>query len=124
MQAHLDMGHAVVLVSASFEPIIAAAMVDHPIQYALASRMKIDDAGNYTNEVDGLPTEGPDKAVVFKTFANQIFGEGCWKVGFAYADHYSDLDILSEAENPCAVTPDVQLKRAAKSRGWCILDWQ
>jgi HAD superfamily hydrolase (TIGR01490 family) len=124
MQAHLDMGHVVVLVSASFEPIVAAAMVDHPIQYALASRMKIDDMGNYTDEVDGLPTEGPDKVVVFKTFANQVFGEGCWKVGFAYADHYSDLDILSEAENPCAVTPDAKLKHTAKSRGWCILDWQ
>lgn len=124
MQAHLDMGHAVVLVSASFEPIIAAAMVDHPIEYAVASRMKIDGEGRYTDQLDGLPTEGPDKTIVFKHFADNVFGEGCWRLAFAYADHYSDLDILSMSDNPCAVTPDAKLAREAKRRGWTILDWK
>jgi HAD superfamily hydrolase (TIGR01490 family) len=124
MRAHLDMGHCVVLVSASFEPIIAAAMVDHPIEYAVASRMKIDAEGKYTDQLDGLPTEGPDKTTVFKDFADNVFGEGCWRLAFAYADHYSDLDILSMADNPCAVTPDNKLMREAKRRGWAILDWK
>lgn len=124
MIAHLEAGHVVILVSASFEPIVAAAMLEHPIQYALASRMHIDGHGNYTDEVEGLPTEGADKIVVLENFANDYFGEGNWELGWSYADHYSDLEMLAAAKNPCPVTPDAKLRRVAKEKGWNILDWQ
>ena len=42
MAAHEEAGHAVVCVSATFEPIIAAAMERRPIQYAIATRMRVD----------------------------------------------------------------------------------
>lgn len=124
MLAHLEAGHAVVLVSASFEPIVASAMIEHPIQFALASRMKIDDAGCYTAEVDGLPTEGPAKLTVLKQFADSYFGQGAWELGWAYGDHFSDLKMLEAAQMPCAVTPDKKLKRTAEARGWRILEWE
>lgn len=123
MRAHLDAGHVVVLVSASFEPIIAAAMVDHPIEFALASRMKIDANGCYTDQIDGLTTEGPEKIIVLEQFANDYFGEGNWELGWAYGDHYSDAPMLEAASHPCAVTPDGKLRKLAESRGWDILDW-
>lgn len=124
MLAHIEAGHAVVLVSASFEPIIASAMTEHPIPYALASRMRIDEDGCYTDEVEGLPTEGPDKIVVLRDFADTYFGEGNWQLGFAYGDHYSDLEMLEAADHPCAVTPDWKLRKLAEERGWQILDWK
>ncbi len=124
MIAHLEAGHVVVLVSASFEPIIAAAMTEHPIPVALASRMQIDAEGDYSGEVEGLCTEGPDKAVVLRHFLDEHYGEGNWELGWAYGDHYSDLTLLEEALHPCAVTPDGKLRRYAKGRGWTILDWQ
>lgn len=123
MYAHLEAGHAVVVVSASFEPIIASAMLEHPIQFALASRMKVDDEGRYTAEVEGLPTEGPAKLTVLEAFADRYFGRGCWKLEWAYGDHFSDLKLLEAAEHPCAVTPDGKLADAAKERGWQILEW-
>lgn len=123
MQAHLDAGHVVVVVSASFEPIIAAAMLDHPIQFALASRMKINDQGCYTNQVDGLATEGPDKIVVLTQFADEVFGRGNWELGWAYGDHYSDVTMLEAAQHPCAVTPDGKLRRFAEAHTWTILEW-
>lgn len=123
MLAHLEAGHAVILVSASFEPIIASAMLEHPIQFAIASRMRIDAEGRYTAEVDGLPTEGPAKLTVLRAFADEQFGEGCWTIGWAYGDHFSDLKMLEAAEHPCAVTPDRKLKRVAEERGWKVLDW-
>lgn len=64
MAAHEAAGHAVVCVSATFEPIIAAAMERRPIQYAIATRMRVDFQGNYTDEVEGEPIEGPEKVVV------------------------------------------------------------
>lgn len=123
MFAHLEAGHAVVVVSASFEPIIASAMMEHPIQFAMASRMKIDEAGCYTAEVDGLPTEGPAKLTVLQQFADAYFGAGCWQLDWAYGDHFSDLKMLEAAKTPCAVTPDGKLEEVAKERGWEIQDW-
>lgn len=124
MIAHLESGHVVVLVSASFEPIIASAMVDHPIQFALASRMRIDAQGNYTDEVEGLTTEGPEKIIVFTNFANKMFGEGNWELGWAYGDHFSDVTLLQAAQNPYAVTPDNKLRKLAEAEKWGILDWE
>lgn len=123
MVAHLEAGHVVVVVSASFEPIVASAMVEHPIQYALGSRMKIDSHGAYTDEVEGLPTEGADKLFALRKFADEMFGAGSWKLGFAYGDHYSDLTLLEAAEHPYAVTPDQKLARYARQHGWNIVEW-
>lgn len=124
MVAHLEAGHVVVLVSASFEPIIAAAMTEHPIQFALASRMHIDSDGCYTSQVEGRPTEGPDKITVLRDFADRYFGEGNWELGFSYADHYSDMDMLEAAKHRCPVTPDAKLRRAAAAKGWEVLEWE
>lgn len=124
MIAHLEAGHVVVLVSASFEPIIAAAMTEHPIQFALASRMHIDENGCYTDQVEGKPTEGADKLEVLTDFLNSYFGEDNWELGFSYADHFSDLEMLNAAKRPCAVTPDSMLRRVAKEMNWDILDWK
>lgn len=124
MIAHIEAGHIVVLVSASFEPIIAAAMTEHPIQFALASRMHIDDSGRYTDQVEGKPTEGADKLEVLRDFANDRFGEGNWELGFSYADHFSDLEMLDAAQHPCAVTPDRMLRRVAEEMNWDVLDWR
>ncbi len=124
MYAHLEAGHAVVVVSASFEPIVASAMIEHPMQFALASRMKIDDEGRYTAEVDGLPTEGPAKLEVLQQFADAYFGKDCWRLDWAYGDHYSDLKMLAAAQHPCAVTPDKKLESHAQKLGWKVLDWK
>lgn len=124
MIAHLEEGHAVVLISASFEPIVASAMLSHPIPFAIASRMKVDSHGNYTGQLEGLPTEGTDKVVVLKQFLDEYYGEGKWELDWAYSDHYSDVPLLDSAKHPCAVTPDSKLKRYAIAKGWDILDWE
>lgn len=124
MIAHLEEGHAVVLISASFEPIVASAMLTHPIPFAIASRMKIDPNGNYTGQIDGLPTEGTDKVVILKQFLDDYYGEGKWELDWAYSDHYSDVPLLDSAKHPCAVTPGSKLRRYAVAKGWEILDWE
>jgi phosphoserine phosphatase len=42
---------------------------------------------------------------------------------YAYADSHVDLPMLNTVGNPVAVSPDVGLMRAAKSRGWSIVEW-
>lgn len=123
MQDHLSAGHVVVCVSATFEPIIAAAMVEHPIQYAIATRMKVDAYGCYTSQVEGLPVEGAEKLAALTSFADARFGEGNWELGWAYGDHHSDRTLLGAAAHAFAVTPDRPLSRTARELGYDVLDW-
>ncbi len=123
MRAHIEAGHAVICVSASFQPMILAAMAHHPIQYQISTVMQIDANGNYTNKVKGVPVSGRQKPIALQYFADGLFGKDRWELGFAYGDHHTDRFLLEQARNVYAVTPDQPLKRLAKRKGWTILDW-
>lgn len=124
MRAHIERGDVVVCVSATFEPIIAAAMTEHPIMFGIATRMAAHTNGTYTDRVEGEPVEGPEKLAALKRFADQYFGEGAWRLDSAYGDHHSDRTLLAAAEHPHAVTPDRPLTRTAGREGYPILNWE
>ena len=123
MAAHEEAGHAVVCVSATFEPIIAAAMEHRPIQYAIATRMRVDFQGDYTDEVEGEPIEGPAKVAALRRLCDDLFGPDGWELVWAYGDHHSDRAMLAAAKNAFAVTPDRPLTRTANAEGYDILEW-
>jgi len=124
MRAHQLEGHQVVVVSASFEPIIVRAMEKHPTDLQVSTRMKVTPDGLYTREVEGLPVEGAEKLAAVTRLADRTFGEGNWEIAFAYGDHHSDRTILNAAKTAYAVTPDRPLERTAKAKGWAILNWK
>lgn len=124
MRRHAEEGVVVVVVSATFEPIIIRCMQDHPIQYQISTRMKVAEDGTYTREVEGLPVEGEQKLVALTDFADARFGAGNWELAYAYGDHHSDRALLSAATHAFAVDPDKPLARTARKRGWKILDWE
>ena len=123
MQEHVDKGDVVICVSATFEPIIAAAMIDHPIMVGIATRMAVNADGTYTDRVEGEPVEGPEKLAALTRFANEYFGEGKWEIEAAYGDHHSDRTMLAAAKHPHAVTPDKPLSRTAAREGYPVLEW-
>ncbi len=123
MQDHIKDGHVVVCLSATFEPIIAQAMCEQPIQFGIATRMHIDENGCYTNRVEGLPVEGTEKVSVLTKFADSLFGKDGWELGWAYGDHHSDSPLLAAAEHGIAVMPDKPLARTAEQEGYEILHW-
>ena len=118
-----EQGRVVVLVSATFEPIVSRAMEFHPIDFQISTRMRAAKDGTYTCEVEGLPVEGDQKIVRLRKFADERFGAGRWVLDAAYGDHHSDRTLLGAARNPVAVTPDRPLARTAKSEGWRIAEW-
>ena len=122
IRKHRDEGCFVIVVSATFEPMLLRMMQRHPVHDQISTRMKVDDQGNYTNEVDGLPVEGDQKVASFEAYANERFGEGNWEVRYAYSDHYSDRPLLALAEHPVCVNPDTSLSRTAKREGWDVME--
>ena len=123
MKEHIEKGLVTILLSASFDCVLSKMMLFMPVNYGIATLMKIDEQGRITNEVQGTAPEGDGKPEVLKTFANSVFGEGNWVVDFAYGDHMSDDGILNMAKHPAAVCPDRQLLKHAQSHNWEIVYW-
>lgn len=123
MRKHQAAGDIVVVVSATFEPIILRAMEHHPFTMQVSTRMKAAPDGTYTRQVEGEPIEGAQKLVAVQELADAEFGSGNWELVAAYGDHHSDRTILSAAEQSYAVDPDRPLTRTARRLGWPILDW-
>lgn len=123
MRAHAEAGDVVVVISATFEPIILRAMEHHPFENQISTRMCVATDGTYTRAVEGLPVEGEEKLAAVRRFGDGRFGSGNWELAYAYGDHHSDRTVLAAAEHPYAVSPDRPLARTAREKGWDVLDW-
>lgn len=124
MEALREEGCFIMLVSASFDPIVESARVMHAIDAQISTKMKVDEDGAYTCEVDGRPVEGMQKLIAVTEFANERFGEGKWEIAYAFGDHHSDIPLLEAAKHPIAVSPNYPLERKAQSVGWPIEIWR
>ena len=124
MQRCVDEGCEVVVVSASFEPIVLRAMESHPFNYQISTRMKVAPDGTYTRQVEGRPIEGNQKMTALKHWCDGRFGEDNWEIAYAYSDHHSDKPLLAAAKHPFAVCPNTALAKTAREEGWPILDWE
>lgn len=124
MRAHREAGRIVVVVSASFEPILVQAQKSHPFDHQISTRMECDAEGAYTCRVAGVPVEGEEKPRAIARFADERWGKGNWTVAYAYGDHHSDRPMLRMAAHPVAVSPDSSLRRTARKNGWEIVDWK
>ncbi len=123
MQRRRDAGDTVLVISASFEPIIKRMMQFHPVDGQVSTRMKVNPNGTYTRVVEGKPIEGEEKLFAIKRWCDSHYGEGNWELAYAYGDHHSDRPMLEAAREAFAVDPDRPLTRTAKANGWPILDW-
>lgn len=124
MRRCAEKGCEVVVVSASFEPIVLRAMETHPFDHQISTRMKVAPDGTYTREVDGDPIEGEAKLVALKRWCDERYGKGNWVLEYAFGDHHSDEPLLAAANHPFAVSPNTGMTKIAKKRNWPILDWK
>ena len=124
MREYSEAGIIVLVISASFEPIILRAGEFLPFDGQVSTRMKVAPDGTYTREVDGLPIEGDAKPDAIRRWCDANIGAGQWEVLYAYGDHHSDTPMLEMATvDAFAVDPDHALARVAKSRGWTVLEY-
>lgn len=127
---HAMLGHAIVIVSGTLEPLAADAA--RLLQATLAARgfatdirvcaTKLEEiVGRWTGRVLGQAMFGEAKARAVKTLAEEtrLDLSRCW----AYGDGAKDRWMLAAVGKPTAVNPSRKLARIARSRGWHVLRW-
>lgn len=122
LRAHQRAGREVIIVSASFDPIISEVCIDLNIKHYICTQMEVAK-GSYTGATLGPPPESTQKLMQFRAWANETFGHDGWKLAYAYGDHFSDVPLMETAQYPVAVDPDRRLEGIAKERGWAIETW-
>jgi HAD superfamily hydrolase (TIGR01490 family) len=114
---HHELGHDVVVVSASggelVEPIAAMLGADH----AIATRMEVAD-GRYTGQMD-FYAYGDNKAVAIRELAAQQGYD--LSRSYAYTDSVTDVPMLDAVGRGFVVNPDRALRKLAAERGWGAL---
>lgn len=123
IEGHVQNGDVTLLVSATFETIAQEAASSLGMTTAIATQMERDPRGFYTGRVSGPVIAGDEKYRAVQRWCDERFGKGSWNLGWAYADHYTDKDLLSHADHACVVCPGKTLKPEAKREGWEICDW-
>jgi len=120
VEEHRAQGHRLVLLSASVDYFLKVAAAELRFDRLLCTQLERDENGVCTGRPLGAVVVGAQKKVVAEEFAR---AEGVdLAASYAYADHISDVPLLTAVGHPVAVHPVKALRRVAQERGWPIID--
>jgi HAD superfamily hydrolase (TIGR01490 family) len=121
LQAHLDAGHQVWLVTAT--PTEVGALVARRLGAtgAIATVAESHD-GVYTGRLVGSFVHGAGKAAAVRALATR---EGIDLArSFAYGDSINDRPLLESVGQPCAINPERSLRRVATRCDWPVREFR
>jgi phosphoserine phosphatase len=115
LQAHQANGRSVIIVTGLFEPILQRLAQELGGFDSIGTPLLWEN-GRFSGEVATPLNVGPRKAAQLQPRLpdGRLFA--------AYGDTMRDIPMLELADEPVAVHPDTQLREAAQSRGWRILE--
>ncbi len=120
LKDHLARGHAVLLVSGASQPA-----VNRLVEYVggaggVGTKFEIN-GGRYTGRIIPPVVKDEHKVRLARAFFE---GRGMaidWPGSYAYADSFSDRDMLEMVGHPVAVYPDAELHALAQAKHWEIV---
>lgn len=118
IRVHKKEGRTVVLLSSAVSPLVRCIKEFVGADDFIATKLKSEN-GRFTGVIDGTMIYGSTKRAV----AQEYLKEKGWDIVsvWVYADHHSDIDLLSFADSPNAVNPTRKLERWARKNGCSIL---
>jgi HAD superfamily hydrolase (TIGR01490 family) len=118
LQAHLDAGHEVYLISATPDFLAQELASALGATAGIGTGLEIVD-GVFTGRFSSGAMHGPEKArAASALMADRGFDAvDC----YAYSDSSNDLPLLTAVGTPVAINPDRALERHARSEGWRVL---
>lgn len=101
LRRHRELGHRVVLASASLEPYLVPFGRSLGVEGVVCTRLERDEQGLLTGRLDGANCRGPEKARRLESWllANDLIDATLW----AYGDSAGDDELLARADHPIRV---------------------
>lgn len=119
IREHRAAGHTTILITGVIRPLTRP--LEGLFDVIVAADLAVGPDGRATGFLSGPPMVGESRAAWLRHFAD-LHGVDLSR-SYAYADSHVDLPMLETVGNPVAVSPDVGLLRAARSKGWSTIDW-
>ena len=119
--AHKAEGHPLVLLTNSSCYEAAVAAETWGFDAYLANQFPTDARGRLIGTFERPMCYGPGKVARAEAWAAERGID--LAASYFYSDSYSDVPMLERVGKPKVVAPDPRLRRAARRRGWEILDW-
>jgi len=121
LDRHLSKGHEVWLVTAS--PVEVGRMIARRLGATGAlGTIAEHQRGHYTGALVGDLMHGENKARAVRKLAKERGLDLTHSYG--YGDSLNDVPLLETVGNPCAINPDIRLRRYARRRGWDLRDFR
>ena len=121
LRIHRDLREPCVLLTNTSCYLAKAACDEYELDGWLANMFPTDDRGRLTGEFEKPLCFGAGKVTRAEYWAEENNID--LAASTFYTDSLSDLPMLERVGRPRVVNPDPRLRRAAKRRGWPILDW-
>jgi len=117
VQAHLDKGHTVAIISSATPYQVEPAARDLGIGNVVCTRLEVEK-GSFTGAVVRPVVFGPGKVTAAEALADE-FGADLDE-SFFYSDSDDDIDLLERVGNPRPLNPNSRLMSIAERRGWPV----
>ncbi len=117
VQAHLDKGHTVAIISSATPYQVRPAARDLGIEEVLCTELEVEK-GSFTGAVVQPTCFGPGKVTAAESLADK-FGVDLDK-SFFYSDSDDDIQLLERVGNPRPLNPNSRLMAIAERRGWPV----
>ena len=95
---HVEAGHSVVIVSASYEPYVRLLAERLGVAGALATRIEYDQNGRCTGRLDGANCRGAEKVIRLHDWLG-VDDTSSFEI-YAYGDSRGDRQLLAIADRP------------------------
>jgi HAD superfamily hydrolase (TIGR01490 family) len=121
LQRHRDLGHALVLTTATNRVVSALTAVDLGVDHYLATDVEMAD-GRFTGRTRGMLNMRTGKVERLRAWLQeQGEAETVLRQATFYSDSINDLPLLSVVRQPVVVDPDPRLEATALRKGWQVL---
>jgi HAD superfamily phosphoserine phosphatase-like hydrolase len=128
---HAMLGHAIVIVSGTLEPLANAASRALEAELAargFATKIRVcatrleEDEGRWTGRIVGEAMFGEAKTRAVRKVAEEMGLD--LSQSWAYGDSAADRWMMQAVGHPTAVNPTLRLARFARERDWPVLLWR
>ncbi|OSM04956.1 HAD family hydrolase [Magnetofaba australis] len=119
LEKHRQMGHTLVIITATNRFVTAPIAEAFGVEHLLATEVEEGLDGQYTGRSTDTPCFKEGKVTRLKAWMAE-HGHDLEDSWF-YSDSHNDLPLLNLAAHPHAVDPDPTLRDEAEARGWPIL---